>query len=315
MYNITIIGVGSLGKRHLESVLKSKFSTQIYIVDKNQDAIDEALKMNERIVGGRDFNILPPQIDLAIIATSSSERKSVFEELIRRSKIRYIIFEKVLFQQEYEYYEVNNMLQKYGIKAWVNCARREQKSYIELKKYIEKNNYFTFHMSGGAWGMGCNTIHMLDLIQYLSESSNLIIYKMNLLPRVEESKRKGYKEIYGSISGKCGKCLSFTITSYYNSNAPESLQIIGDNCHVQIYEREHKVLIKQSKDGWKNTELEFPLFYQSQQTQKVIEKIITEGDCNLPKYKESMELHLLFIKPLIDFFEKQGLEKGICPIT
>ena len=44
MYNIAIIGVGALGKRHLESILKSELPLQIYVVDNHKEAVNEAVK-------------------------------------------------------------------------------------------------------------------------------------------------------------------------------------------------------------------------------------------------------------------------------
>ena len=55
--------------------------------------------------------------------------------------------------------------------------------------------------------------------------------------------------------------------------------------------------------------------YQSQMTQYVIEDILLKGTCKLTTYEESSRMHLEFIKPLIEFFEKHGMEKGLCPIT
>lgn len=316
MNNIAIIGVGALGKRHLESVLKSELPFQIYVVDNNEEAVSEAIKMNEKcIIGGMDTSILPEEIDLAIISTASAVRKTVFKQMISKSKVKYIIFEKVLFQRIEEYFEVGKILEERQIKAWVNCARREQASYQELKKIVDKSNYFTFEMTGGDWGLGCNGIHMLDLVQFLSGSHECIIDRLNLLPIVEESKRRGYKEIYGTVSGSCGKCLSFSITCFHNSTSPSRLELSGDNFYASIEEGTHKLTLMSADDGWNANIREFPLYYQSQQTQKVMEKIMNTGDCNLPKYKEAMQLHLSYIEPLIKFFEEQGLEKGLCPIT
>ena len=242
-------------------------------------------------------------------------RKDVFEQMISKSKVKYIIFEKVLFQKMEEYFEVEKLLEENGIKAWVNCARREQDSYRELKKIVDKSKYFTFQMSGGGWGLGCNGIHMLDLVQFLSASQECKIDRLNLLPVVEESKRRGYKEIYGTVYGSCGKCLSFSITCFHNSTSPSRVELSGDNFYASIEEGVHKLSFMCEDEGWKTDTQVFPLYYQSQQTQKVMESIINTGDCNLPKYKESMQLHLTYIEPLIKFFEEQGLERGLCPIT
>lgn len=316
MYNLVIIGVGALGKRHLESVLKSEMPFQVYVVDSNKEAVDAAVALDEkRVIGGQDVDILPEKIDVAVIATSSAVRRMVFEQMISKSEVKNIIFEKVLFQRKEDYFAVEKQLQKRGIKAWVNCARREQNSYIDLKKIVDKSKYFTFQLSGGNWGLGCNGIHMLDLVQFLSGSRDCRMESMNLLPVVEESKRKGYKEIYGSVAGNCGKCLSFVITCMKDSTLPMQLELAGDNFRARIMEGSQKMVLQCADNEWTPEDYEFPMRYQSQLTQKVVESILEKGQCNLPEYEEAMQLHLLYIEPLMKFFEEQGLEAGLCPIT
>lgn len=316
MYNIAIIGVGALGKRHLESVLKTELPCQFYVVDSSKEAVDAVIASGEKeIFGGRDVNILPEEIEVAVIATLSSVRRKVFEQMLLNSKVKNIIFEKVLFQRKEDYFAVEQQLREKGINAWVNCARREYDSYINLKEIVDKSNDFTFHIAGGDWGLGCNGIHMLDLVQFLSGCKDCSIDKLNLIPVVEESKRKGYKEIFGTITGNCGKCQSFSITCYKDSTLPDSIEIAGDNFRAVIMEGSRKLLLMQADNDWKAEEREFPIPYQSQLTQKVMENIILNGVCNLPVYEEAMKLHLSYIEPLLTFFEEQGLEKGLCPIT
>lgn len=316
MYNIAVIGVGAIGKRHLESILKLDNSYQIYIVDSDQEMLDNAAAINrERIIGGTNVEILPFHVHVAIIATSSAARREVFEQIILHSKVENIVFEKVLFQRESDYVEVKKKLQKEKIKAWVNCPRREYDAYNNMKKMLENTDYFTFSINGGSWGLGCNGIHMLDLISYLSDSKNLKIKNINLLPIIEESKRKGYKEFYGSIIGDCGKCRGYIISCHRNSSMPMVIDISGNDFRCSILEEKQTMYIMRKENDWTVEEQEFPVPFQSQLTQKVVERIILEGECNLTKYEESMELHLAFMTPLFHFFESQGIEPGVCPIT
>lgn len=316
MYKVAIIGVGALGKRHLESVLKSPLPLEVYAVDNNPEMLEAVLKANpNRVIGGCDVTILPKEIDVAVIATSSAVRKDVFEALIGLCQVKNIIFEKVLFQRVKDYYEVERQLENLGIAAWVNCARREYDSYKKIKYMVDSCRVFTFHASGGEWGLGCNGIHILDLIQYLSGSTECNLEEFHLLPEIVDSKRKGYKEIFGTLTGKCGKCEAFSVSCIKDSTLPFSIEISADNFRCTILEGSKKMLLMRKDNDWKMEEKDFAMFYQSQLTQRVVENILNEGSCNLPQYKESMKLHLAYIEPLIKFFEKQGMEKEICPIT
>jgi hypothetical protein len=316
MYNIAIIGLGSIGKRHLESILKSSMPLKIYIVDSDNVAIETARIMDkERIISGENIDILPKTLELAIIATSSSPRRKVFEQLVLHSKVKYIIFEKILFQRVEDYYEVDKILQVNNIKAWVDCPRREFENYQIIKKELQNADYFTFDLTGGEWGFACNVIHLLDLIQYLSGGQNLKIEEVDLFPIIIESKRKGYKELFGRISGQVGKCRYFTINCYPKSKLPELINIAADNCRYVISEGQNKMWYMSEKNNWIIEEKHFEYPFISQISQKIVENILLNGKCNLSEYNESMQLHLEFLKPLIKFFEDNGMEKGICPIT
>lgn len=316
MYNIAVIGVGAIGKRHLESLLNLDDSYRIYIVDRDQEMVCRARELNrERITGGTTAEILPSHIHVAIIATSSAVRREVFEQLLAHSSVDNILFEKVLFQRETDYAAVKRQLEEQKIRAWVNCSRREYDSYRSLKKMLEHTEFFTFSIEGGCWGLGCNGIHMLDLISYLSDCKSVKINNLNLLPLTEESKRKGYQEFYGSIVGECGKCRGYVISCHRNSGMPMVIDISGNDFRCSILEQRQTMYIMRKENNWAIEETQFVVPFQSQLTQKVIERIISTGDCSLTKYEESMELHLAFIKPLMSFFESRGFEPGVCPIT
>lgn len=316
MYQLAIIGVGALGKRHLESVLKSEIPIKVYVVDNNKETVDEAVALSGgRATGLTEVGLLPKILDIVIIATSSAVRRMVFEELTGHCRVQNIVFEKVLFQRMEDYFAVEKELEQQEIRAWVNCARREYDSYRELKKAVDKCSRFSLWVAGGDWGLGCNGIHMLDLIEYFGGIGKCEITNVNLVPVVEESKRKGYKEIFGTVAGICGKCEAFSITCFQGSTLPMKIGISGDNFQCVISEGEKKIQVMRAENSWEIEEKGFLINYQSELTQKVVESILENGTCRLPDYRQAMNLHLKYIKPLISFFEDQGEERGLCPIT
>lgn len=318
MYNIAIIGMGALGKRHLEALLKAEMKLSLYIVDNNRLAVEDIMAGNKKdIVCGGSVDVLPKCIDVAIIATPSAVRKEVFKSLITHSVVKNIIFEKVLFQTKEDYYEAERLLREKNIRAWVNCARRECDSYWKIREMLKDSKSFTVNITGGEWGLGCNGIHMLDLVEFLDgrEKEKCIIHEANILPVIKESKRKGYKEVYGTISGSCGRCELFALSCFRDSKLPMHIEIAADNFKCIIAEGKRKFILMHQKNEWKAEEMDFEILFQSQLTHKVVENILKNGQCRLPDYHDSMKLHLTYIEPLIKFFEECGMEKGICPIT
>lgn len=314
--NIVIVGVGALGKRHLQSMLELPDEYKIYAVEVVEETLNNLKKeFDDRVIFCSEISQLPKEIEVVVIATSSNVRRMVFEQIVLHSKVKNIIFEKVLFQRAEDYKTVNKILREQNIRAWVNCARREWPAYQALKDGLLEAKKMSISITGGDWGLACNGIHMLDLIQYLSCCQDCEIDNMRLLDGVVPSKRKGFYEVHGSINGHCGRCEDFQIICMKESTLPLQISVTTERTRYVISEGKQIIQISTENGGWNWENNEFPIQFQSQLTKKVIEEIVMDGKCELPEYNESMELHLKFIEPLMKHFAKCNMEVGLCPIT
>ena len=221
----------------------------------------------------------------------------------------------MLFQKVEDYEHVNSKLQELNIRAWVNCARRQMDSYQDLRKQLEISKEMRINISGSEWGLACNTIHHLDLVEFLSGSDETIIDKFNLLPEIADSKRNGFKEVYGTIEGHSGKCKGFSINCMKGSDVPSMVTVSTDIGQYVIFEGKQKIISLLKEDGYDINERDFVMPYQSQMTQHVMEDILLTGESRLAKFDVSSRLHLVFIEPLIKFFKENGWENESCPIT
>ena len=315
MDNIAIIGVGALGHRHLQSMVDLQDDYNIYAVEINEEIIKVLNSEFPKVNFITTVEDLPKELEAVVIATNSNVRRLLFEQLINHANVKNIIFEKVLFQIEEDYYFVRDKLNELEIHAWVNCARREWDSYKLLEE--ELNAYNEMHISaiGGNWGIGCNAIHILDIIEYLSGNEIEILDISKLENKVVESKRNGYYEFFGTISGTAGRCKNYSITCIEDSDLPFRIEITTEKSRYMIDEANNYLLISNAQSNWQWEKREFKQVYQSQMTGRVIKSILDEGNCNLSDYASSMKLHLKYILPLIDFFKNNGMEGNTCPIT
>ena len=101
MVNITLIGCGRIGERHLESLLTldEKFNIQVYdkFVKKDSDMfVNEIEDLNDNI-------------DICIIATKADIRKSLVDELLTKKNVKYLILEKVAFQSIKDFDTIHNL--------------------------------------------------------------------------------------------------------------------------------------------------------------------------------------------------------------
>lgn len=318
-YQIVIVGTGALGKRHLSSILDSEMALDVYCYDINPNALEgfewEDLYHNKSLKIVPSFDELPEQIDFAVFAMTSKGRREMFDRLVNATKVRNILFEKVLFQREEDYRHVGQRLKELDIHAWVNCARRQMDSYQNLRKELEDAKEMRIFISGGEWGLACNAIHELDLIEFLAGSNETVVDKLNLQPLIAESKRPGFKEVYGTISGSSGKCSEYTINCMDGSKSPVVMMISSDIGQYIVIESKAKLICMTAETGYEFKEKPFEIMYQSKMTQAVMEDILLRGVSRLAEYDESARLHLQLVRPLIEFFERKGMGAGICPIT
>lgn len=318
-YIIVIVGLGALGKRHLSSILNSGLALDVYCYDINANALDgfewEDKYGNKKLVNISSLADIPDEIDFVLFSTTSRDRRELFEQLVSNKKVKYILFEKVLFQKVEDYEYVSSKLHELGIRAWVNCPRRQMDCYQRLKEMLKDAKDMKITLYGGEWGLACNAIHMLDIFEFLSGSNATTVDKIDLLPCIVESKRQGYKEVYGTIYGHSGRCKEFSITCLKDSDVQDMMTINTDIGQYIILENNKKIIKQTKEDNYEIKEEVFDTLYQSQMTQYVLEDILLRNESRLTIFEDSARLHLEFIKPLIEFFEKHGMEKKLCPIT
>ncbi|XAK03160.1 Gfo/Idh/MocA family oxidoreductase [Campylobacter coli] len=322
MIKILLIGCGQLGIRYLQGFFSSYHKLIVQIIEPSNlsrinvdnmfyantnqskkyffiDSIEEALN----------------DIDFAVIATPSNVRYQIFEELINKKQIKKIILEKVLFQKEQEYFKALKLVRENGIQCWVNHTRRMFPFYKKIREYLKDSKYFSFSVSGGSWGMACNALHFLDCIEFLSQSKIDFIDFSNLNKILYPSKREGFLELNGLITGKTNK-VSFSLISM-EEYSPVLVDIHSENMHIMIDESKGFYYIRGKNNNWDKFEYfeEKICYFQSELSSILIEDLLNDS-CQLPEYEEAMNLHLKFIVPLIECmnsFSKN--EYNYCPIT
>ena len=174
--NVSIIGSGQIGSRHLQALAHLQESVRIQLVDPSQSSLEVACQRFHSIYKGdpkritlQTFNTikdLDEFQDVAIVSTDAMVRSDAIKELVQIKSIKAMIYEKVLFQTEKEYLEIDSLLKARKIPAWVNCMLRATDFFKKLKTLLDGDK--TIHMSveGADWGLACNGIHFLDLFSF-----------------------------------------------------------------------------------------------------------------------------------------------------
>jgi len=322
MLNIILIGAGELGSRHLQGLVKVNHMLNIWVTDPSSESLARAEERLEeieydkkriKIFFSNSLVTLDEPIFLCIVATSSKVRMGVIIEVTEKHSIKYMLLEKFLFQKEKEYNICKNLLSEKNIDCWVNCTRRMFPVYNQIKDSLAVNEKIMLTVIGGSWGLGSNSIHFLDLFNFLSGKDDDLEGIANITD-VNKSKRLGYIELEGTFNFRKSNGSELLLHSRFNSGNSLQMQIMSDDFLWRIDEN-NKIVEKFIK-GQKVSEESFELPFQSSLTNLVCEKLISDGQIDLPTYESSMKGH----KKLLEIFNKElplhriQVKEG-CPIT
>jgi len=321
--NITIIGAGQLGSRHLQALALVKDSICIQVVDTSQEALAIAeSRFNEvsatfsgKISFHTSIAALEKEQEIVIVATGSKIRRSIIEELLAHAKVKSLILEKFLFVKEEDYSFVEQLLNEKQVATWVNCPRRMMSLYRTLQQELTGKIHFV--VNGNAWGLGCNGIHLLDLFSFLTNERSIQLSNDLIDKQIIESKRPGYIEFTGTITGHANGH-SFHMTSFSEGASPLQLIIHTATAKYSIQEgATAKVWISKQANQWAWEEHSFTMPFQSQLTNIVVDDILATGNCTLTTYKESAHLHILFLNNLLAHLRKVNNDNTLkeCLIT
>lgn len=324
MKTIVLIGAGQLGSRHLQALAKLDFSVNIQIVDPFAASLENAkirfeempLNLNIKSINYfSSINKISKSIDLAIIATNANVRATVVTDLLEVCEVKNLILEKVLFQKPNDYKSIDELLKRKNVKTWVNHPFRTYPFYKNLKELLSGSKQISYQLQGGDWGLGCNSLHYIDLVAYLTGQNEYSINSERLNLISKPSKRKDFIEFTGTLSGSFGPH-SFDIFCH-DQSSPLSVMICSDNFNILIDEGNGWIRISKKEEGWVWKEENLKLVhYQSELTNIVATEILNTGKCDLPTYQVAMQIHLPFINTLIHHLNKTEQKTfNYCPIT
>ena len=319
-HNVGLIGAGNIGSRHLQGIAKSKLKLNLFIIDSNKTSLELSKsrynyinKIKRKTVFSCKLKDLPKKIDILIVATNSVSRKKILLQILKKTKIKYLILEKYTFQNSKDFLVIKNVLKKNKIKTWVNCPLRYMKDYINLKKKLNKKK-FHIDIKGGNWNMASTMVHYIDLFCYYLNDTSFNFIKNKLNKKIILSKHKGCLEVNGSIKLRSKNGSTLTMTDD-NKNTPTIINFFYNNGTSTIFWKKN-IIKTVNLSNKKIIYKKFKIMNISDLTNRYIEDIINKNKINLPTLNESSKIQIKILNFLSIFF-KQILKKNIknCPIT
>jgi hypothetical protein len=312
MYSFLIVGFGAMGCRHTQSIISSYPNAKICVVEPSKEIFEEnCKKINVRstnIERYSDIDSLKGHFDFCVVATSAEPRFKIVKHLFDYGIKNYLL-EKVVFQSKKQFSDLEKLTNMTDVNIYCNFVSRYFPNYIEIKKEIT-DKPIKIIVSGGDFGLACNSLHYIDLFQYLRQSSPYII-SHNLKENFNGNRRGfNYKEIQGSLhlTNTFGDSLSIISDLEKGKGLLEVTIINGGTIHVLNENTFNHTIISNSAIEKK----EFQILRTSELTGKIVNDFYN-NTILLPKISETKHNHIEIFKVFNETFKLS--ESDNCPIT
>lgn len=324
MNTVVLVGAGNLGRRHLQSMKACKNELDIIVIDPFSGSLKLAEQVYEetglegaakKISYFSSLREYKGEVNISVVATTASGRLGILEELVERG-VTDVVLEKIAFNSTLDIDIATSLMISNEVRGWVNCPRRMNPFYQNLAAELKGENIHQFSVHGSNYGMACNAIHFIDLFAFLSSRQDYMI-NLSGVDSVVQSKRNGYIEFFGEITGKFLEGPEFKLVCD-NADETVSFCIEIEMAKKTIVIDEISKTVTALDKGHNNfKELEFRQPYQSELTGPLVDKIIETGTTDLTKFAESMQLHRPFVEAAYELYSSK-YEKNIqkmVPIT
>jgi len=319
--NIVVIGCGQLGSRYVQGFAKCDEQITIYGVDVNETSLQvcderfrEIKSIHSSFVPVKNIEDCPKDPFLIVVATNADIREKVFKKLVSYFDFSFLILEKVLFQSLSQYSSLENYLITNNNKIFINCPRRAYESYINLYEIINEEPTISMIYEGSNWAMASNSIHFIDLFCYLTNQNKIKVHIQNLSHTLLENKRPGMIEFEGVLQIDAGKgSLKLISEPTIKEN---KVTIDTTSYSIEIIEKVGSKIVITNKKTREENILDFSVEYQSDLSLKILNDLLKNGSCALPKAETTIEVHK---ELLTDFLKHYNLithqNSLVCPIT
>jgi hypothetical protein len=161
-----------------------------------------------------------------------------------------------------------------------------------------ETGYFDIVVSGGNWGLASNTIHFIDLLNFLIPTNTELYTMSSNILEIIESKRSGFIDFIGSII-ITSKSFKLQLESdYLNRDLELSINTSNHLIHVNETIGELTIFSKVSNFK-KSNRFESTVRFHSEFLNQIIDEVRLGENLSLTLYKEihsqSKELVRLFL--------------------
>lgn len=315
-HQILISGAGQLGSRYLQGLATCTRPLDIHVHDIDKASLARAQQRWDEVATASSphtvnlhttMEAIPEAVDVAIIATTARWRPDVVAAIAARTRVTAWILEKVLAQSSSGLDVIEQHVGKSQV--WVNTPRRMLPWHQALKSRLDTGKPMRLKVSGGAWGLACNSIHFLDMFAWWTGETLESLDTSTLDSAWVESKRPGNWEVMGTLTAR------FSGGSVATLSAQEGEVFykfeLEDGTRTWLIDEAAGTATR--SDG-----LALPgrLPFQSEVSGALVESILISGTCELPTLSQSLAIHRPFIAILLSHWRATvDAQADAIPIT
>ena len=284
--NIAILGIGNIGVRHLESIIKTSLKINIFIFDIHENRSKEVisnyqpLKSNINIQAIKNIKYLPDEVTFCIISTPALQRLNILKQI--DSNIKFLLLEKVLTSSKKELKVYKSISKKFEA-VYVNMPYYYQNIFQLINKYISKPNKIIF--KGGNFGIACNLVHFLDISEKLFQKKISAFNQKNNNLLWKKSSREGFYDLTGEILVELSSGEKVYIISEVKPNNYLKI-IVSDELNELMYDLSSGELFKNNTFCCKNI-----IPYQSSRTLNILEDLLTGKSPKVSSLDNAIRIH------------------------
>ena len=305
--NIVLIGLGHIGKRHLQALDRLNTIDHLFCFDTNKMAWkDVELFCSQNNLRFKNLQRLDSlesaarHIDhrtIVIVATTAKARIDILLKVIRPKPLA-ILAEKPLCQYAADYRRLTSAAKKYKVPKFINFPRHVYSVYQHITQELKQaeNASFTVVFSGG---MSCNGIHFFELATWLLGAQTFkILYSS--VDKDFAAKRKGFRDFSGEIIVRINE-KHLCIFKCHKKESAFALSVQEGNKEFRVYETEKKMIVHRHPRILSQKKIELPLI--SQLTDRIVTLIAQKKPSGLPGLDAAYLSHRI----LFDYMQRHRL--------
>jgi len=312
---VALLGCGNIGFRHLQALTSGTEPATVTVVEPNVAAHE---RINDHIAqtagaSSKDVTLVteipasPQVFDLVVVATTTDTRRPVVDTLLDRHQVRALILEKVLFPRVADLDEIGQRLEDLGVASFVNCGRRTFPGYVELRDQLANRAVRSIAVHGNQFGLASNTVHFLDIAEFLTGAAITSVSAAGLQPGHVPSKRAGSVEVFGTLAAELSDGSHLSIECLDKDPVAVGVDVDADGLAVTIDE------VGRTVTAGGETR---PFALQAvSETTWIYDDALRTGSCSLTPYADSARQHRAYFSALRPHLGLSNETDDPCPIS